>query len=75
MVDDAFVQWQHGEDELKIFLKHLNSIHINIKFTMESEGNGQLLFLDVLVKKQTNRKFGAEVYRKSTHTDRYLHVD
>lgn len=49
MVDDAFVQWQHGEDELKMFLKHLNSIHINIKFTMETEGNGQ--FLDVLVKK------------------------
>lgn len=26
-VDDTLVQWHHGEDEFKTFLKHLNSIH------------------------------------------------
>jgi hypothetical protein len=26
-VDDTFVVWPHGKDELQRFLKHLNSIH------------------------------------------------
>jgi hypothetical protein len=34
-VDDTFVVWPHGEEELREFLDHLNSIHHNIKFTME----------------------------------------
>ncbi|XP_050528175.1 uncharacterized protein LOC126898277 [Daktulosphaira vitifoliae] len=74
-VDDTFVLWQHGEDKLQSFLQHLNSIHANIQFTMETEENGKLPFLDVMVKKQPNGKFGTGVYRKSTHTDRYLHAD
>jgi len=36
-VDDTFVVWPHGEDELQRFLEHLNSIHQNIAFTMEVE--------------------------------------
>jgi hypothetical protein len=36
---------------LQEFLKHLNGIHKNIKFTMEIEKNGVLPFLDVLVTK------------------------
>ena len=27
--------WQHGEDELKIFLDKLNNFHSSIKFTRE----------------------------------------
>jgi hypothetical protein len=36
-VDDTFVVWPHGEEELREFLDHLNSIHHNIKFTTEVE--------------------------------------
>jgi hypothetical protein len=36
-VDDAFVVWPHGEEELHEFLDQLYSIHHNIKFTMEVE--------------------------------------
>jgi len=36
-VDDAFVQWHHGKDQMEEFLQHINSIHINIKFTIEIE--------------------------------------
>ena len=36
-VDDTFVIWSHGREELDEFLKYLNSIHPKIQFTMEIE--------------------------------------
>ena len=73
-VDDTFVVWQHGKESLQMFLDHLNSIHPNIKFTMEIENNSSLPFLDVLVNKKKNGSLGHQVYRKPTHTDRYLNA-
>ncbi|KAK9874835.1 hypothetical protein WA026_005651 [Henosepilachna vigintioctopunctata] len=72
-VDDTFVVWSHGQEKLLEFLNHLNSIHPQIQFTMEKEENGQLAFLDVLVKRREDGSLGHTVYRKPTHTDRYLH--
>jgi hypothetical protein len=46
-VDDTFVIWPHGPDNLKDFLKHLNFIHQSIQFTIETETEGDLPFLDV----------------------------
>ena len=43
-VDDTFVIWKHGEQQLLIFLNHVNAQKSNIKFTMEQETNGQYLF-------------------------------
>ncbi|ERL95905.1 hypothetical protein D910_00580, partial [Dendroctonus ponderosae] len=40
---------------------------------MEVEKNGCLPFLDVLVTRKPNGKLAHTVYRKPTHTDRYLH--
>jgi hypothetical protein len=74
-VDDTFVVWQHGRQNLDAFLDHLNSQHENIKFTMEIEVNGTLPFLDVLVSRKTReKKLGHTVYRKRTHTNRYLNA-
>ena len=39
---------------------------------MEIEQNNQIPFLDVLVKKNEDGTLGHQVYRKPTHTDRYL---
>lgn len=72
-VDDTFVIWRHGMDTLNEFLQHLNGQHPSIQFTMEIESDQQLAFLDVLVRKRGN-KLGHTVYRKPTHTDRYLHA-
>nr|XP_060615668.1 uncharacterized protein LOC132765391 [Anolis sagrei ordinatus] len=72
-VDDTFTIWSHGEEELNRFLDHLNSIHPNIQFTMEKENEGRLPFLDVLVIRKPDQQLGHTVYRKPTHTDRYLH--
>ena len=34
-VDDTFVIWSHGKEELQRFIDHLNSIYPMIQFTME----------------------------------------
>jgi hypothetical protein len=73
-VDDIFTMWSHGKDDLQDFLLHLNSIHKSIKFTMEIEHVRTLLFLDVLVSRRLDGILGHMVYRKSTHTDLYLHA-
>ena len=73
-VDDTFVIWRHGKEQLKGFLEHLNSIKDNIKFTMEEEKQGQLPFLDVLVER-VSQQFHTSVFRKPTHTDSYIHYN
>jgi hypothetical protein len=73
-VDDTFVVWPHGKDELQEFLKHLNNIHPNIKFTIGMEQNKTLPFLDVMVSRRPDGSLGHSVHRKSTHTELYLHA-
>ena len=34
-IDDIFIVWTEGEEKLKTFIGHLNSIHSNIKITHE----------------------------------------
>ena len=64
----SIVKGTHSEN----FFHHINNLHQNIKFTMEEESNGELAFLDTLLK-QNNGKISVLVYRKPTHTDQYLH--
>ena len=71
-VDNTFVIWQHGLDKLEPFQQHLNSVRKSIKFTMETETEGKLPFLDVLVKRDCSH-LTTSVFRKKTHTDHYLH--
>lgn len=73
-VDDTFVIWPHGPDRLTDFLTFLNSQHPNIKFTMEVERDRKIPFLDVLIQRKDDNSLGYKVYRKPTHTDRYLHA-
>ena len=73
--------WEQFVDDVYSILKrtqlenvfhHINNPHQNIKFTMEEESNGELAFLETLLKRN-NGKISVLVYRKPTHTDRYLH--
>ncbi|XP_071450829.1 uncharacterized protein [Hetaerina americana] len=73
-VDDTFVIWPHGEEKLEEFHRELNNINSAIKFTKELEKDGRLPFLDVLVRRKLDGTLGHSVYRKPTHTDRYLHA-
>ncbi|XP_021918637.1 uncharacterized protein LOC110829329 [Zootermopsis nevadensis] len=71
-VDDMFVIWPLGPGKLAEFLNHLNSIHESIQFTMETEKNGHLPFLDIDIHRKPDGSLVHKVYRKSTHTDFYL---
>ena len=72
--DDTFVVWPHPKDTLVPFLNHLNRHSPHIQFTMEIEQNNSLPFLDVLVTCNDNGSLSHQVYRKKTHTDRYLNA-
>ena len=52
--------------QLQNFFHHINSLHQNIKFTMEEERNGELAFLDTLLK-QNNGENSVLVYKKPHH--------
>ena len=54
------------------FLDDLNSLCPTIQFTMEMEKDGSLPFLDTLFTRREDGRVNIGVYRKTTHTDRYL---
>jgi hypothetical protein len=60
--------------EVNEFHNHLNSISPYLQFTIELEENRRLPFLDT-VTIRSNGKVEVDIYRKPTHTDKYLHYD
>jgi hypothetical protein len=48
-VDDMFVIWPRGPVRLQEFLDHLSNLRPSVQFTMETECNNTLPFLDVLI--------------------------
>ncbi len=68
-MDDVFLIIQ--KHAITNFHNLLNSIDPHINFTIEQEHNGQLSFLDTIVTRN-NGSLIVNVYRKPTHTDRYL---
>ena len=71
-VDDVLTIVKNGTHDS--LLNHLNSIDPNIKFTIEPPNEqGTIPFLDTFPRPSgNNNKIITSVYRKPTHTDRYL---
>ena len=69
-VDDVYCLWQHGYENIPIFLAYLNSINPRIQWTMEMEQGGNLPFVDLNLCKQSFR-ITAGIYRKKSHTLKY----
>ena len=69
-VDDTFCIME--AEHVDLFLSHINSLRPTIKFTMEQEKEGSLPFLDILLTRGKEGKVNISIYRKTTHTDRYL---
>ena len=69
-VDDVYAIMK--KTEFESFHDYLNTISTLIKFTKELEKFGQLAFLDVIVQQLKDGSLATSVYRKPTHTDRYL---
>ena len=61
-IDDIFILWEHGEQELKKFLETLNCYHPAINF------------LDVTVVKKDNQNV-TDLYVKPMDTHQYLHAN
>ncbi len=74
-VDDIFCVFRVGVDP-EPFFRALNSLHINLKFTME-HGNKSLAFLDTQISLPENDSTDAviDVFRKKTHTDLILNFN
>ena len=71
-IDDIFMMWEHGEEELQKFLETLNCYHPTIKFTAEYS-RAKINFLDVTVIKKGNQLV-TDLYIKPTDTHQYLHA-
>ena len=72
-IDDTFVLFQH-KDEVKKFHDAINKLHPNLEFTVETEQDNKLPFLDVLVEK-CHSNFITSNFRKPTFTGQYIRWD
>ena len=72
-VDDVLEKIKEGETQN--LTDHLNTVDTtgSIKFTHEEENDGSIPFLDTLIVRKADNTVKLLVYRKKTHTDRYLH--
>ena len=66
-VDDTFCLFNNETDALEFF-HFINDKHPNITFTMETEVNQKLPFLDVLLDNSNPPSLVTSVFRKSTYT-------
>ena len=71
-IDDIFMIWTHGLDELQNFIKYLNEIRPKIKFTHE-QSEQSIDFLDTTVKIDSDRQLYTTLFEKPTDTHLYLH--
>ena len=69
-VDDVFSIIR--KSNLHDFFQYINSLHLKTKFTMETEENSQLPFLDTLIQRNRDNTISVRVYRKPTDTHQYL---
>ena len=69
-VDDTWVLLPR--DKVREFYSFINTVEPSIKFTMEKEVDGSIAFLDVLIQRTNNGRPDFSVYRKPTHTGKYL---
>lgn len=65
-VDDTFLLFR-DPSHASSFLDFINNFHPNIKFTMDTEADNKIAFLDILVTR-SNNKFTTGIFRKSTFT-------
>ena len=68
-VDDVYAIME--TENIESFHQYLNTINSSNQFT-EIEASGSLAFLDVFLHREADDSFSTNVYRKPTHTSRYL---
>ena len=66
-VDDTFTILDRGN--VDDFLQHLNNQQPSIRFTMETENNNKLAFLDTAVSREPDGRLTTSVYRKPNNME------
>ena len=69
-VDDVYAIVK--TENVDAFHKHLNRFNSSTQFTLEMETSGSIAFLDVLLTRESDGSLSTSIFRKPTHTDRYL---
>ena len=69
-----YLYFSNLSDHLKQFQGYLNSCHVNMSFTIETEQNSKTSFLDVNVICEQGKSI-TSVYRKPTFSGVYTHFD
>ena len=64
-----------SRNEVENLLNHLISVEPSIQFTVQREKDRQLSFLDLNIYRSDHGNLETGVYRKPTHTDKYLASD
>ena len=62
----------YREKILNIFFDYIINLEPSKKFSMETENDYQLPFLDTLIQRSKNGELSSSIFRKPTHTDRCL---
>ena len=70
-MDDTFLDCKNVDD----FLQHLNNQQPSTHFTLETEKDNKLTFLDTTVLREPEGHLTTRVYRKPTHTNQHLVYD
>lgn len=73
-VDDTFLIFNGTLRQIYNLKTYMNSINNYIQFTLETEVNNRLNFLDLTIYKK-DHKFNFSIYRKPTTSDVTLHAD
>ena len=69
-VDDTFTVLDR--ENVDDFLQHLNNQQPSIRFTMETEKDNKLSFLNTAVLREPDGRLTTSVYGEPTHADKYL---
>nr|XP_054766136.1 uncharacterized protein LOC129273118 [Lytechinus pictus] len=72
-VDDTFIVTNRSTTDC--LLNYVNAQQSSIRFTMETEDNNRIAFLDNIVHRDSEGGLTTTLYRKHTHTDQYLAYD
>lgn len=72
-VDDVLCLWKGTDRQLNNFLIWLNNLDTNIQFTIETEQNCSINFLDITLTRLNNR-LSFNIYRKPTFSDNVIPI-
>ena len=70
-IDNIFIIWTYGEDELRKFIEYLNSKHTTTKFTDETSKTS-IDFLDITIRIETDNSISTTLFCKPTDSHNYL---